>query len=57
MQDKLQRQRHRPIRKEAQLAHEVVATLGFGCIFVAMSDNVVTTLPHCVSDVITMTKN
>ena len=28
----------------AQLAHDVVATLGFGCILVATSDNVVTTL-------------
>ena len=42
----------------SQLAHDVVATLGFGCILVATSDNVVTTLSqHCVSDVITKTKN
>ena len=27
-----------------QLAHDVVATLGFSCILVATSDNVVTTL-------------
>ena len=41
-----------------QLAHDVVATLGFGCILVATSDNVVTMLSqHCVSDVITTTKN
>ena len=33
-------------------------TLGFGCILVATSDNVVTTLPQrCVSDVVTTTKN
>ena len=43
---------------ESQLAHDVVATLGFGCILVATSDNVLTTLSqHCVSDVITTTKN
>ena len=43
---------------ETQLAHDVVATLGFGCILVATLDNVVTTLSqHCVSDVITTTKN
>ena len=42
----------------SQLAHDVVATLGFGYILVATSDNVVTTLPqHCVADVITTTKN
>ena len=41
-----------------QLAHDVVATLDFGCILVATPDNVVTTLSqHCVSDVITTTKN
>ena len=41
-----------------QLAHDVVTTLSFGCILVATSDNVVTTLSqHCVSDVITTTKN
>ena len=41
-----------------QLAHDVVTTLGFGCILVATSDNVVTTLSQrCVSDVITTTKN
>ena len=28
----------------AQLEHDVVATLGFGCILVATSDNVVRTL-------------
>ena len=42
----------------AQLAHDVVATLGFGYILVATSDNVVTTLSQrCASDVITTTKN
>ena len=42
----------------SQLAHDVVAALGFGCILVAASDNVVTTLSHCcVSDVVTTTKN
>ena len=41
-----------------QLAHDVVATLGFGCILVATSDNVVTTFSQrCVSDVVTTTKN
>ena len=41
----------------SQLAHEIVTTLGFGCILIAMSDNVVTTLsPHCVSDVVATTK-
>ena len=46
------------IFKTSQLAHDVVATLGFGCILVATLDNVVTTLSqHCVSDVITTTKN
>ena len=42
----------------SQLAHDVVATLGFGCILVATPDDVVTTLSqHCVYDVITTTKN
>ena len=41
-----------------QLAHDVVTTLGFGCILLATLDNVVTTLPQrCVSDVVTTTKN
>ena len=41
-----------------QLAHDVVTTLGFGCILVATSDNVVTTLlQRYVSNVITTTKN
>ena len=44
--------------RNTQLAHDVVATLGFGCILVATSDNVVTTLSqHCVSDPTTTTKN
>ena len=35
-----------------QLAQDVVTTLGFGCILVATSDNVVTTLlQRCVFDV------
>ena len=43
---------------DTQLAHDVVTTLGFGCILVAMLDNVVTTLSQrCVSDVITAMKN
>ena len=41
----------------SQLAHDVGATLGFGCILVATSDNVVTLSQHRVSDVITTTKN
>ena len=42
----------------SQLAHDVVTTLGFGCILVAISDNVVTTLSQrFASDVITTTKN
>ena len=42
----------------AQVAHDVVTTLGLGCILVATSDNVVTTLSQrCVSDVVTSTKN
>ena len=60
-------------KKETQLEHDVVTTLGFGCFLVAMSDNVVTTLSQrfcqendfkittllqrCVSDVITTRKN
>ena len=41
-----------------QLAHDVVTTLSFGCILVAASDNVVTTLSkRCVSDVVAKTKN
>ena len=41
-----------------QLAHDVVTTLGFGCILVVTSDNVVTMLSQrCISDVITTTKN
>ena len=41
-----------------QPAHDLVTTLGFGCILVATSDNVVTTLSQrCVSDVVTTTKN
>ena len=39
-----------------QLAHDVVTTLGFGCILVATSDNVVTTLSQCCVSV-TTTKN
>ena len=40
------------------LAHDVLATLGFGYILVATSNNVVTTLSqHFVSNVITTTKN
>ena len=43
---------------DTQLAHDVVTTLGFGYFLVAKSDNVVTTLSqHCVSDVVTTTKN
>ena len=39
----------------SQLAHDVAATLGFVCIFVATSDKVITTLSQrCVSDVVTM---
>ena len=42
----------------SQLAHNVVTTLGFGCILVATSDNVVITMSQrCVSDVVTTTKN
>ena len=42
----------------SQLGHDVVTTLGFGCILVATSDNVVTTLSQrCVSDVVTTTKS
>ena len=38
--------------------HDVVAALHSGGFFVATSDNVVTTLSqHCVSDVVTTTKN
>ena len=45
-------------KTSTQLAYNVVVTLGFGCILVATSDNVVTTLSqYCVSDVITTTKN
>ena len=41
----------------AQLAHDIVTTLGFGCILVAMSDNVVTMLSQsCVSNVVTTTR-
>ena len=41
-----------------QLAYNVVTTLGFGCILVAKSDNIVTTLSQrCVSNVFTTTKN
>ena len=41
-----------------QLTQDVVTTLGFGCILVATSDNVVTTLSQCsVSDVVTTTKH
>ena len=41
-----------------QLAQDVVTTLGFGCILVVTSDNIVTTLSQrCVSDVATTTKN
>ena len=44
--------------QQNQLAHDVVTTLDFGCILVAMSDNVVPTLSQrCVSDVVTTTKN
>ena len=35
-----------------QLAHEVVTTLGFGCILVATSDNVVTTLSQSCHNVV-----
>ena len=31
-------------RESAQLTHDIVTTLGFGCILVATSDDVVTTL-------------
>ena len=42
----------------AQLAHDVVTTLGFGCFLVATSDSVVTTLSQrCISVVVTTTKN
>ena len=42
---------------KSQLAHDVVTTLDFGCILVATSDNVVTTLSQrCVSNVVTITK-
>ena len=42
----------------SQLAHDVVTTLGFGCILVATLDNIVTTLSQrCVSGVVTTTKN
>ena len=40
-----------------QLAHDVVATLGFGCILVATSDNVVRTLcfrRHCYDERLTL---
>ena len=41
----------------SQLTQDVVTTLGFGCILVATSDNVVTTLSQrCVSDLVTTTK-
>ena len=41
-----------------QLAHDVVTTLGFACILVAASDNIVTTLSQrCASDVVTTMKN
>ena len=44
--------------KLCELAHDVVTTLGFGCILVATSDNVVTILSQrCVSDVVITTKN
>ena len=44
--------------EHTQLAHGVVTTLGFGCILVATSDNVVTTLSQRYGcDVITTTKN
>ena len=40
------------------VAHDVVTTLGFGCILVKTSDNVGTTLSQrCVSDVVATTKN
>ena len=43
---------------KSQLAHDIVTTLGFVCILVATSDNVVTTLPkRCVSNVVATTKN
>ena len=43
---------------DTQLAYDVVTTLGFRCFLVATSDNVVTTLSqHCVSDIVTTTKN
>ena len=42
----------------AQLAHDILTMLGFGCFLVATSDNVVLTLSQsCISDVVTMTKN
>ena len=42
----------------SQLVHDVVTTLGYSCILVATSDNVVTTLTQrCVSDVVTTIKN
>ena len=40
----------------SKLAHGVV-TLGFCCVLVATSDNVVKTLSRCVSDVVTTTTN
>ena len=41
-----------------QLARDVARTLGFGCILVATSDNVVKMLSErCVSNVVTTTKN
>ena len=41
-----------------QLADDVVKTLGFGCILVTTSVNVVTTLSQrCLSDVVTTIKN
>ena len=42
----------------SQLARDVVTTLSFGCILVATSDNVFTTLSQrCVPDFVTTTKN
>ena len=43
---------------KSQLAHDVVTTLGFDCILVATSDNVVVTLSQrYVSDIVTATKS
>ena len=43
---------------DPQLAHDVVTTLGFGCVLVATSNNIVTTLlQDSVSTVVTTTKN